>query len=123
MAATAATAPIATDLSCVSYAPLRLRPTYKPTYKPEDETEPNDIFVVIRLGDLFRYVIPPFDILFVSLRQMRIKGDCDEVRKVYDIFIRDSAVLRSITLPATVVAKDYVLIPVSFHINTYTTIK
>lgn len=98
-----------TDLSCVSFAPLPSRPSYK----PGDEDEPNDVFVVLKMGPPFRYVIPTFDVLAVTLLQIHIRGECDGEPKLYDLFIRSDSSLNSRALPALMTAKDYALIPVS----------
>ena len=98
-----------TELSCVSFAPLSSRPFYK----PGDEDEPNDVFVVLKMGTLFRYVIPTFDVLAVALQQIQIRGECDGEPKLYDLFIRNDSSLNSRTLPALMTGKDYALIPVS----------
>ena len=103
------TAPAATDRFRVYYTLLNLRPNYR----PGEEDEPDDMFDVIRMGPLFRYLIPTFDVLLVGMHQIQITGDCHGVTKVYDLFIHDHSVLNDVLLPAVITAKDYVLIPVS----------
>ena len=97
-------------LSAVSAAPLQSRPSYVRGM----EDDPEDIFDVVNVGPVFKYVIPSFNVLALDLRRMKIVGkhriSGDEKR--YDLFIRnDSSLLRS--YPARMTVKDLVVIGVT----------
>lgn len=89
-------------LSALSATPLLSRPSY--IQGMEDDRE--DIFDVVSVGLVFKYIIPSFDVLTLDLRHMKIVGQHqisgDEKR--YNLLIRnDSSLLRSYPARMTVV--------------------
>ena len=68
--------------------------------------------LVLSIGPPFKYVIPSFDVLAVSMRPARIRVKFGRQDKAYDIFIRTDNSLNEHLLPAMLKVKDYALVQV-----------
>ena len=83
-------------LASVSFAPLSTRPSCSSA----DLDDPEDELLVLSIGSSFKYVIPSFDVLAVSMRPMRIRVNYGRRDRAYDIFVRSDPSLNGRMLPA-----------------------
>ena len=88
-------------LASVSFAPLSTRPSCS-------SADP----LVLSIGSSFKYVIPSFDVLAVSMRPMRIRVNYGRRDRAYDIFVRSDPSLNGRMLPAIMNVKDYAMVEV-----------
>ena len=65
-------------LACVSVS----TPSSRPSYVAD---EPEDEFIVTRIGSSLCYIIPGFDVLSVELCHMRIAGNVEGTGPIYVI--------------------------------------
>ena len=97
-------------MSCVSFAPPHTRPLHSPA-----DGDSEDVLRVLSIGPSFKYVIPSFDVLAVSMRPMVIRIYYDGEERTYDIFVRSDSCLNGRVFPAVMRVKDYALIEVSHY--------
>ena len=90
-------------LASISFAPLSTRPSCSSA----DLDDPEDELLILSIGSSFKYVIPRFDVLAVSMRPMRIRVNYGGRDRAYDIFVRSDPSLNGRMLPAIMSVKDF----------------
>lgn len=100
------------SLACVTVSTPSTRPSYV-------EDEPDDEFVVLRIGSPFRYIIHGFDVLIVELQQMRIAVEMQGIGLTYNVFVRNDKAALSRIYPAAMRVKDFLRIEVGLRVIRY----
>ena len=85
----------------------------------------DDVYCVLRVGEIFRYTIPSFPVITVYLRHAFVQMEEDGTTKLIDVFIHDETnKFFDISVPAEINVFESCVVevrhpPINLHRSTY----